>query len=190
MSRPDHGRGNVASTLAQLEDHARPLRSAAWRARGRAVLRFAGCGFHELPRSAECNREAPNQYEGEIIDEIDIMGMQNERYGQAQFGPIGDQAQSENEIVPCAGMTQMQSQRVIQAEDRHDRRTPSNGVAWNESEHGDEERVDEPGEAARSESSGRRLGMRTHDLPRFQRDDDEEQADERTGSLRRCVKKA
>jgi len=37
--------------------------------------------LHELPRSAECYREAPNQYEGEIIDQIDVMGMQNERYG-------------------------------------------------------------------------------------------------------------
>jgi hypothetical protein len=129
--------------------------------------------LHELPRSAECYREAPNQYEGEIIDQIDVMGMQNERYGYAQFGPIGKQAQSKNKIVPCAGMSQMQSQRVIQAEDGHDRRTQSKVVAWNEGEHGDEERVDEPGEAARRESSGRRLGMRTHDLPRFQRDHDE-----------------
>lgn len=57
------------------------LCSAAWIARGRVGVRFAGCALHELPRSAECYREAPNQYEGEIIDQIDVMGMQNERYG-------------------------------------------------------------------------------------------------------------
>jgi hypothetical protein len=82
----------------------------------------------------------------------------------------------------------MQSQRVIQADDGHDCGAESNVVARYEGEHRDEERVDEPGEAACRQSSGRGVGTRTHDLSWFQRDDDEEQADEGTSSLLRCVK--
>ena len=55
--------------------------SAARRTSGTVGLSFVGRAFHKLPRSTECYREAPDQYESEIADQVSIMGMQKERYG-------------------------------------------------------------------------------------------------------------
>jgi hypothetical protein len=137
-----------------------------------------------LPRSAERHRETSNQYEGEITHEVSVMRIQDEPDGNAQFGPMGKQADNENEYVYRTRMTQMQPQGVVQTEDGHDGRADSDVVmARNKGERRDEECVHETRETACCESSGVRLRAIAHDLPRFQCDHDEEQADERPGSL-------
>ncbi len=111
-----------------------------------------------------------------------VVRTQYERDRNAEFGSIGKQADHEYDNVPrtrvaqvqSQGVVQVQSQGVVQTEDRYNRRAYSDVmVARNKGEHRDEERIHKTCETASCESSRGRLGTRTHDLPRFERDDDE-----------------
>jgi hypothetical protein len=134
-------------------------------------------GLHELPGTTERHSETSNHNEGEISHKVSVMRMHNERDGDAKFGPIGQQADNEEKDVPCTWKAQMQPQGVEQTEGCHDSRAESDVVTRNKGEQRDEARVDEARETAGCESSGRRFGANSHDLPGFQCDHDEEQSD-------------
>src|ERR1700722_4248244 len=55
-----------------------PWRVIPWRVSGRGLVRAAGCALHKLPRSAERHREAADQYEGQIGNEIRVVWIQDE----------------------------------------------------------------------------------------------------------------
>src|ERR1700722_14888941 len=112
------------------------------------------------------------------------MRMRDERDGDAKLGSIGQQTDTEHKDVPRATMSQMQVERVIQTEDSHYGRADSDVVMTrNEGQHRDEERVHESRETACCKSSRSRVSPIAHDLARLECDHDEEQADQRSGSL-------
>jgi hypothetical protein len=147
------------------------------------ILRTDRCALHKLPRSAERHSETSNHYEADVGHEINVVRTQNERDSNTEFGPIGKQAEDEYK-APGTRMVQVQSQGAIEAEDCHYGRADSDVVvAGNKREQRDEERVHEANETACRKTSGRWLGAIAYDLPWFQCDHDEEQADQRPRGL-------